>query len=69
MSIFVILRQGKGGGEFLHNCLLFEEVKKISIIFFELKFKFCNYNLSDENELLGYQITQYMSIKHPMPID
>ena len=31
----------------------------MSIIFFELKFKFCNYNLSDENELLGYQIKQY----------
>ena len=33
--------------------------KKMSIIFFELKFKFCNYNLSDENEVLSYQIKQY----------
>ena len=31
----------------------------MSIIFFELKFKFCNYNLSDENEHLSYQIKQY----------
>ena len=33
--------------------------KKMSIIFFELKIKFCNYNLSDENQLLSYQIKQY----------
>ena len=33
--------EGKGGGEISDNCLLFEEVKKMNIIFFELKFKFC----------------------------
>ena len=34
-----------GGGEISDNCLLFEEVQEISIIFFNLKFKVCTMKL------------------------
>ena len=59
MSIILTRDRGEGRVRDFRQSTFIRRRKKMSIIFFELKFKFWNYNLSDENEVLSYQIKHY----------